>query len=122
MINFPLPETDETDLQEQSAIYLRERNAQIRAKRLAAELELAVARGELIEKPLVERQLVYLVISMRQKLLAIPAKLYSRLGQERFPHEAARECEKFIHEALNELAKLPECVEPNWLEQLEDEG
>ena len=54
------------------AIYLRERNAQMRAKRLKAEMELAHARGLLIEKALVERQLSYLLIGMRQKLLALP--------------------------------------------------
>jgi len=54
--------------------------------------------------------------------LAMPAKLYSRLGKEQFPREAARECEAFIHQVLNELAKLPECAEPNWLEQLEEKG
>ena len=48
-------------------------------------------------------------------------KLYSRLGGEQFPREAAQECEKFIHEVLNELAKLPECAEPDWEEQLEEE-
>jgi len=58
---------------------------------------------------------------MRQGLLAIPAKLYSRLGPERFPREAARECETFIHEVLNELVKLPECAKPDWLERLEEE-
>jgi hypothetical protein len=58
---------------------------------------------------------------MRQKLLAIPAKLYSRLGPERFPRETAQECEKLIHEVLNELSKLPESAEPNWLEKLEEE-
>ena len=60
------------------------------------------------------------MISMRQKLLAIPAKLYSRLGKERFPREVAQEREKFIHEVLNELSKLPKCVEPDWLERLEE--
>jgi hypothetical protein len=37
------------------------------------------------------------LVSMRQKLLAIPAKLYSRLGSERFPREAAQLTETFIH-------------------------
>ena len=46
----------------------------------------------------------------------------SRLGPERFPREAAQECERFIHEVLDELAKLPECAEPNWLEGMEEEG
>ena len=58
---------------------------------------------------------------MRQKLLAIPVKLYSRLGPERFLREATRERETFIHEVLNELAWLPECAEPNWEKQLEKE-
>ena len=79
-------------------------------------------RDQLIEQELVLRQLTYLVVSMRQKLLAIPAKLYLRLGPERFPRETAQECERCIHEVLEELSKLPECVEPNWLEKLEVES
>ena len=112
---------DPYDLQRKSSIYLDERNGQMRAKRLAAEIELALVRGRLIEKRLVEQQLEYLLVSIRQKLVAIPGKLYSRLGEERFPRETAQECEKFIHEILNELSKLPECAEPDWLEQLEGE-
>jgi hypothetical protein len=42
------------------------------------------------------------------------------LGPERFPREAAQECESCIHEVLAELAKLPECAEANWLERLEE--
>jgi len=80
-----------------------------------------LTRGRLIEKRLVERQLTYLLVSMRQKLLAIPGKLYSRLGKEQFSHEPAQECERFIHEVLDELSKLPECAEPNWLEKLEED-
>lgn len=70
-----LPIGDETDLQEQSAIYLRERNKQMRAKRLRAEMELAFDRNQLVEKTLVEKQLSYLLVAMRQKLLALPVKL-----------------------------------------------
>jgi len=62
-----------------------------------------------------------IVIAMRQKLLAIPGKLYSRLGNERFAREAAQLTETCILEVLNELAKLPECAEPDWEEQLEEE-
>jgi hypothetical protein len=112
---------DPYDLQRKSSFYLDERNGQMRAKRLAAEIELALTRGRLIEKRLVEWQLAYLLVSIRQKLLAIPAKLYSGLGKERFPREVAQECETFIHEVLNELSKLPECAEPNWLHRLKEE-
>ena len=84
-------------------------------------INLALDRDQLVEKRLVDRQLTYLMVSMRQKLLAIPTKLYARLGKEHFPREAAQECEKFFHEILNELSKLPECAEPNWLERLEED-
>src|SRR6516225_11823133 len=101
--------------------YLRKRNQILDLKFKREAMNLALARDQLIEQELVVRQLTYLMISMRQKLLAIPAKLYSRLGPERFPREVAQESEKFIHEVLNELVKLPECAEANWLEQLEEE-
>jgi hypothetical protein len=56
-------------------------------------------------------------MSMRQKLLAIPANSTRDLGQR----EAAEETEKFVHEVLNELAKMLECVESDWLDRLEKE-
>src|SRR6516162_7753863 len=101
--------------------YLRKRNQILDLKFKREAMNLALDRDQLIEQELVLRQLTYLVVSMRQKLLAIPAKLYSRLGPERFPRETAQECERFIHDVLNELVKLPECAEPNWLKRLEDE-
>ena len=102
--------------------YLRKRNALLDLKYKREAMNLAFVRDELVERELAIKQLSYLVISMRQKLLAIPGKLYSRLGPELFPREAAQECERCIHEVLVELSKLPECAEPNWLEQLEEEG
>ena len=114
------PPVDTEELKRESSIYLKERNRAMRLKRMREEMLLAEARGELIQKKLVELQLTYLLVAMRQKLLAIPAKLYSRFGPERFPRETAQECERFIHEVLDELAKLPECAEPDWLEKLEE--
>ena len=96
--------------------YLRKRNQILDLKFKREAMNLAFVRDELIERELAIKQLSHLVISMRQKLLAIPAKLYSRLGPERFPRETAQECERCIHEVLEELSKLPECAEPNWLE------
>src|SRR6266446_2766226 len=69
------PVTNLSDLQEQSSIYLPERNAEMRAKRSRAEMELAHASNQLIEKRLAERQLAYLLIGMRQKMLLLPGKL-----------------------------------------------
>ena len=113
------PEAD--DLQEQSSIYLRERNKAMRLKRMREEMLLAKERGRLIERRLVERQLAYFLIAIRQKLMGLPARLYSRLGEERFPKEAAQVAERVVHDTLNDLARLPECAEPDWLEKQEEE-
>jgi hypothetical protein len=64
----PLPELDAADLQEQSTIYLRQRNRTMKLKRTKAELELGVNRDRLIERELVLKQLAYLLVAMRQKL------------------------------------------------------
>jgi len=115
----PLPEIDETDLQKQSTIYLRERNKQMRAKRLTAEMELAAARGDLIEKELVTRQLAFILIAFRQSVLAWPSRLRAAIGAE-FTHEMAQKARSLAHETLKHLEKLPETVQPNWLELLEE--
>ena len=101
--------------------YLRKRNQILDLKFKREAMNLAFERDQLVEKRLADRQLTYFMFSIRQRLLAIPGKLYARLGKEHFPREAAQACEKFIHEVLNELVKLPECAEANWLEQLEEE-
>jgi hypothetical protein len=108
-------------LQEQSAIYLRERNAAMRAKRLDAEMTLATKRGELVEKRLVERQLAYLLIGLRQKVLAVPGKMRMQFGPERFPHEMLEALRVLVTEALTAVAELPQAAEPDWLEKLEED-
>jgi hypothetical protein len=100
--------------------YLRKRNQILDLKFKREAMNLALDRDELVEKRLVDRQLTYLMISIRQRLLAIPGKLYSRPGKEQFSHEATQETEKFIQEVLNGQSKLPECAEPDWLEKLEE--
>jgi hypothetical protein len=100
--------------------YLRERNAQMRAKRLRAEMELAASRGELIEKELVLRQMAYCLIAFRQSVLAWPGKLRASIGVE-FTDEMAQKARGLAIETLEHLEKLPECVESDWLENLPEE-
>jgi hypothetical protein len=110
-----------SDLQEQSSIYLRERNKQMRAKRLRAEMELAFDRNQLIEKALVEKQLAYMLIGMRQKMLALPEKMRVQFGPERFTHEMAQAAKVLVAEILQSIAQLPEAANLNWLEKLEED-
>jgi hypothetical protein len=101
---------------------VRERNAQMRAKRLVAEMELAARRDQLIEKSLVERQLTWLLISMRQSLLLLAPRIGNRFGDREVQiREVVQYVERLIHETLNDLARLPMSVEPGWLDQLEEE-
>jgi hypothetical protein len=99
--------------------YLRERNKQMRAKRLTAEMVLARERGELIEKELVLRQLTFILIALRQSVLAWPGKLRAAIGAD-FTHEMREKARGLAHETLAHLEKLPEIVEPDWLERLEE--
>ena len=95
----------------------------MRLKRMREEMLLAQARDELIEKALVERQLTYILVSMRQKLLALPLKIGNRFGNREAPmREVVEYARHLINETLTELSHLPECVEPDWMERLEEEG
>jgi hypothetical protein len=118
-----LPATpDALDLQQLSSQYLRERNAQMKAKRLVAEMELAFKRNQLIEKSLVERQLAWLLVSMRQSLLSLPVKIANHFGNRDVSiRDIVPYVERAVHETLKDLARLPDSAEPRWLEKLEDE-
>jgi hypothetical protein len=119
-----LPATPEAkDLQEQSSIYLKERNLAMRLRRMREEMLLAKERGQLIERELAIKQLSYLAIAMRQRLLALPLNIGNHFGDREVPiREVVEYAKRLMNETLTELSKLPECVEPDWLEKLEEEG
>jgi hypothetical protein len=110
------------DLQEQSSIYLRERNQAMRLKRMRKEMLLAKERGQLIERGLAIKQLSYLAIAMRQRLLALPLNIGNHFDDREVPiREVVEYAKRLMNETLTELSKLPLCVEPDWLERLEEE-
>jgi hypothetical protein len=116
----PAPEA--IDLQEQSSIHLQERNQMMRLKRMREEMLLAKERNQLIEKELAIKQLSYLMIAMRQKLLALPLNIGNHFGDREVPiREVVEYAKRLMNETLTELSRLPECAEPDWLERL-DEG
>jgi hypothetical protein len=111
------------DLAEQSSIYLQERNEMMRPKRMREEMLLARERDHLIEKELAIKQLSYLMITMRQKLLALPLNIGNHFGDREVPiREVVEYAKRLINETLVECSRLPECVEPDWLERLEEKG
>jgi hypothetical protein len=83
---------------------------------------VALERDRLIEKELAIRQLSYLMITMRQKILTIPSSTGNRFGDRDVPiREVVAYLQKKVHEVLTELSRLPECVEPDWQERLDEE-
>jgi hypothetical protein len=79
-------------------------------------------RDRLIERELVLKQLAYLLVTMRQKLLALPSKLSARFGPQAFTREMFELATLFIAEALGEVAGLPiKGTDPDWLERLEED-
>jgi hypothetical protein len=102
--------------------YLRKRNQILSIKYKREAMQLALERDRLIEKALVEQQLSYLLVSLRKSVEQIPGALRMRFGPERFGHEMVEACRAHLNQVLTELSKLPQCVEPDWLERLEEEA
>lgn len=102
----------------------RKRIQRTEALTVSIELELARARGELIEKELAVKQLQYLMVATRQRMLAIPTTLARQLLHKGDVREVHSILQKAIHEVLNELKDLPlKVTNPHWLEELgEEEG
>jgi hypothetical protein len=120
----PIEQLDGGTLQKQSTIYLKERNAAMRLRRMREGMQLARERELLIERELVIKQFSFLAIEIRQKLLTLPQRIGARLRARdpELAREVARQAKEVVHETLHTLARLPECVEPGWMERLEESG
>ena len=66
------------EIEEASRVYLKERNAAMRLRRMREAMRLASEHGLLIEKRLAVQQISFLVIEMRQKLLSLPQRIGTR--------------------------------------------
>jgi hypothetical protein len=75
-----------------------------------------ITRDEkLIEKELAIKQLSYLIIAMRQKLLALPLNIGNRFGDREVPiREVVEYAKRLINETLVECSRLPECESTGW--------
>ena len=79
-------------------------------------------RDQLVQRELVEHQLAYLMIPLRQKILAILPKIGNHFGHSKVPvREVVDYVRAPVHEALTEVSNLPLTVsDPNWLRRAED--
>ena len=94
----------------------REKTNHERVRRLEREMEIAVRRGELIEKAVVERQAGFLLVAMRQRAMSAPSAWSRRLlgiNDARVMTERLRD---MMASVLEDLSNLPERVtNPNWV-------
>ena len=84
-------------------------------------MQLAVARGDLINKDLVVKQASYLFVAMRAKMLAAPLVYSRKLLAAQDEHAMQEALRAMMHELLAELHDMPRKItDPNWMATLED--
>jgi phage terminase Nu1 subunit (DNA packaging protein) len=99
--------------------YLTVRNRQMNTKALTAEMILAQRRGELIEKSLVTKQAAFLLLSLRQRILAVPDRLARQLVNIADVNNVRTILKQAMLTLLTELADLPSKVtNPRWLDEV----
>jgi hypothetical protein len=102
--------------------YRRKQIRQTEVRTMANEMDLARIRGDLLERKLVEKQLAFFLVAIRQKLLIFPTTLASKLLHKEDKKEVHAILQQAIFVLLTELKDLPnKVIDPNWLQNLEDE-
>ena len=102
--------------------YLRLRNDAQRAKNLREAMALAQARGQLISKRLAIQQASFLMVSMRQKMLAVPRSWARRFVGLSDVHAASQLLREMMLSVMTDLRGLPLAVsDPEWAQTLDEE-
>jgi hypothetical protein len=105
---------------EADRIFVEEKTRQVAIRRLETEMRVAERRGELMHVKLVERQLAYLLVALRQRILNIPQSYARKLLGLEDVGQVMRVLREMSISILNEIQYLPQQVtDPNWLETLE---
>jgi hypothetical protein len=93
------------------AEYRRQRNETLKLKNSKEVMLQARARGELIEKRLVQTQAAFLLVAMRQRALALPQALCGRLAATADPLEVKSALDQAMRELLGEMQELPSRID-----------
>jgi hypothetical protein len=92
-----------------------------KVKRQTDEMLLAKARDDLIGKNIVTKQAAFLLVAMRQRMLAAPQAYAKRIIGIQDVKVAKRVLAVMMGELLRDIRHLPEqVVDPHWLESLEE--
>jgi hypothetical protein len=91
--------------------YRMQRNQTLALKNMQAQMLLAKARGELIEKRLVQLQASFLLTAMRRQALALPQAYCDRLAAAGDPLEVKAILDDAMRGLLTEVADLPNRID-----------
>ena len=92
------------------------------ARQKLHEAKMLAMKGELISKKHVQKQAAFLVLSLRARLLAIPAQHASELAAITDDRELQNHLDGILRDALDEISEMPLKVsDPDWLPKLDDE-
>ncbi|MBC8324307.1 MAG: hypothetical protein H8E27_01600, partial [Verrucomicrobia subdivision 3 bacterium] len=83
----------------------QEKLKKLTAERQIAELELAKRKGEALDARAVVTAWENIVVTIRQKLMAMPAQLGPRLAYLKEQHKIEEELEREVNDYLQELSK-----------------
>lgn len=101
--------------------FVEEKKLQTIARRRETEIRNAQRKRELIPRELVVKQAAFLVISLRQRLLAIAAQHARDLLDIADEREMAWRLEAIVRDALDDFAQMPLRVsDEHWIERLEE--
>jgi hypothetical protein len=101
--------------------FVEEKKLQTIARRRETEIRNAQRKRELIPWALVVKQAAFLVISLRQRLLAIPAQHARDLLNVDDEREMALRLEAIVRSSLDEIAQMPlRVTDERWLERLDE--
>lgn len=102
--------------------FVEEKKLQTIARRRETEIRNARAKRELIPRELVQKQSAFLVLSLRARLLAIPAQHARELLNISDERQMTMHLDSIIRSTLETLAEMPLKVsDPDWMQKLDDE-
>jgi hypothetical protein len=126
----PLPKDDEKKPFELAVAPKYELDKELTRKKIEATsmrtmayaMDIARTREELIEKKLVEKQLAFLLIALRQKIMSIPSSYARKLIHIEDIKDVHRILQEMVYRLLDEIKNLPiQVTDPNWLANMEEE-
>jgi hypothetical protein len=101
--------------------FVEEKRLQVIERRRETEIRNALRKRELIPRSLVLKQAAFLVLSLRARLLALPAQHARELLNVADEREMQSRLDAIVRDALETLAEMPlKVTDEHWMLQLDE--